>query len=190
MAVVSASMIEDKASVNIEAITPFPIDRLDSLWEWICAARKQVADDFGPQTWDEFVDSELERVTVAASGNVATFAIYRNGELGGYVRAERTGPITCDAHCIFARDFYGYQTTIPALNKVAGQLFEAGIQRITLSTLAHNTPVRALLKRLGAVEEGRLREATLQDGQPVDVLIFGLLRHEWESKQQAPTSEK
>lgn len=164
--------------MTIEVVCPFPDAALPLLWSWIEESRRQVVDDFGPQTWEEFLDAERSR-----SGDVATFAIYRDGIIGGYVRAEKTGPITADAHCIFARDFYGYQTTIPALNEVAEWLFRAGIERITLSTLAHNAAIRALVKRLGAVEEGRLRKCTRQNGEPVDVLIFGLLREEWAAKQ-------
>ena len=175
-------MSKTKPASKIEAICPFPDVALPLLWQWIEEARTQVADDFAPQTPTEFIALERARV---ADGSIINFAIYRDFELGGYVKVVPTGPITCDAHCIFKRDFYGTQTTLPALNDVARQLFEAGIERITLSTLAQNAAIRALLRKLGAVEEGRLREATRQNSLPVDVVVFGLLKHEWEARQNA-----
>jgi RimJ/RimL family protein N-acetyltransferase len=173
-----------KPSARIVVECPFPDVALPLLWNWIEAARNQVADDFGPRTSAEFIEQERARV-----GQVATFAIYRDHELGGYCRVVPTSEITCDVHCIFSKSFYGYQTTLPALNELARQLFEAGIERITMSTFAHNAAIRALLKRGGAIEEGRLREGTRQDGRPVDVLIFGLLKREWEAKQNHPAPE-
>lgn len=175
-------MSKTKPSASIVVECPFPDVALPLLWNWIEEARHQVADDFSPQTPDEFIALERQR---AESGEVLSFAIYRDHELGGYVRVVPTLPMSVEAHCIFKREFYGYQTTLPALNDVARQLFEAGIERLTLPVFAHNTAIRSLLKRGGAVEEGCLRAYTRQNGQPVDVIIFGLLRSDWETKQNS-----
>lgn len=141
-------------------------------------SRRQVADDCSPQTPDEFIAQER-----AMSEKVLTFGIYRDNHLGGYVRVCVQNPWMCEAHCVFSRDFFGYQTTIPALNEVARQLFENGIERITMPIFAHNSAIKGLIKKLGAVEEGRLRECTRQNGRPVDLIVFGLLKREWEAKQ-------
>lgn len=170
-------------SHKIEAIAPFPDAALPLLWQWIEAARSQVADDSSPQTPDEFI--ALER---ARAEDVCTFAIYRDYELGGYVRVVPTSAWACEAHCIFKREFYGYQTTLPALDCVARQVFEAGVTRITMLVYQTNGAIRALLKRLGAVEEGRMRECARQNGQPVDMIIFGLLKREWEASFAARNS--
>lgn len=145
-------------------------------------ARSQVADDFSPQTPDEFIALERARV---AGGEVITFAIYRDNELGGYVRVVPMLPMACEAHCIFKKSFYGTQTTLPALNDVARQLFDAGVERITMPVFAANAAIRALIKKLGAVEEGRLREYTRQNGLPVDMILFGLLKRDWKARQNA-----
>jgi RimJ/RimL family protein N-acetyltransferase len=171
-----------KPSAQIDVIAPFPDVALPLLWMWIEEARSQVADDFSPQTPGEFIALERQR---AESGEVITFAIYRDHELGGYVRVVPTLPMSCEAHCIFSKSFYGYQTTLPALNDVARQLFEAGIERLTLPVFAHNTAIRSLLKRGGAVEEGTLRSYTRQNNEPVDMVIFGLLKSEWLAKQDS-----
>ena len=163
-------------SPKIEAIAPFPDAALSLLWQWIEAARSQVADDSSPQTPDEFI--ALER---ARAEDVCTFAIYRDHELGGYVRVVPLTAWSCEAHCVFKREFYGYQTTLPALDEVARQVFEAGVTRITMLVYQTNTAIRALLKRLGAFEEGRMRECARQNGQPVDMLVYGLLKQEWET---------
>lgn len=54
-----------------------------------------------------------------------------------------------------------------ALNRVEAQVHEA------------NAPSRALLARLGFSQEGRLRQAGYWGGQHHDLLIFSLLKNEW-----------
>ena len=168
-------MSKTSPSAKIEAVTPFPYDELDKLWEWIEAARKAVADDFSPTTPIEFLVDESN-----LPENVATFGILREGELGGYVKAVQTSPIVVEAHCVFKQEFYGSATTIPALSLIAGQLFDCGIERITMPVYAHNFAIKSLIKKLGGVEEGRLRNYTKQNSQPVDLLIFGLLKADFE----------
>lgn len=168
-------MSKIKPSPLIEAVTPFPYRELDKLWEWIEAARKQVADDFSFATPGEFFAEELN-----LPKNIVTFGILRDGELGGYVKAVQTSPIVIEAHCIFKQEFYGSATTIPALSLVARQLFDCGIERITMPVWAHNAAIKKLIQKLGGVEEGRLRNYTKQNGEPVDLAIFGLLKADFE----------
>ncbi len=152
---------------------------LPLLWNWIEEARSAYTDDFSTATPDEFIAIERESASIA---NVATFAIYRDFEIGGYVKAVQTSPIVVECSCIFKREFYGSATTLPALQMVARQLFDAGIERITMSVYAHNSAIKSLIKKLGGAEEGRLRNYTKQNGQPVDLVIFGLLKADFENQ--------
>lgn len=57
---------------------------------------------------------------------------------------------------------------------------ELGLHRLSLDVIADNQPAIALYRRLGFVEEGRLRERVLRDGQRLDLLYMGLLAQDWE----------
>jgi RimJ/RimL family protein N-acetyltransferase len=169
-----------KPSPRVEAVTPFPEQALPLLWHWLEAFRKNVADDDAPDNLEDFIELELQ----ASERGVVTFGIYRDNELGGCVWFQQLSPRMGAAHCVFKKDFFGHVTTIPALNSVAGQLFDAGIERITMQVFEHNHAIKSLIKQIGAKEEGTLREFTTQGGRPVNMVLYGLLKDEWEEKQK------
>jgi RimJ/RimL family protein N-acetyltransferase len=53
------------------------------------------------------------------------------------------------------------------------------LERIELRVIDTNTQARDLYRRLGFVEEGRLRRAAFDEGAAVDVIVMGLLRGEY-----------
>lgn len=57
--------------------------------------------------------------------------------------------------------------------------FGIGLERIELEVFASNLRALELYRRAGFVEEGRRRRARHIDGAYDDILMFGLLRHEW-----------
>ena len=57
----------------------------------------------------------------------------------------------------------------------------ASLERVELEVFASNTRAERLYRRCGFVEEGRRRRARYIDGMHDDILLFGLLRHEWRS---------
>ena len=71
---------------------------------------------------------------------------------------------------------YGHRAVVQAVNHAFGVL---GLDRITAEVFADNTRSVRLLEGAGFVREGVMRESIYRDGQRVDELIFGLLRHEW-----------
>lgn len=57
---------------------------------------------------------------------------------------------------------------------------EININRIALTTDARNMHSRAAIKKLGATEEGTLRQyMILKDGHLRDMVVFSILRNEW-----------
>ncbi|NPV67900.1 MAG: GNAT family N-acetyltransferase [Anaerolineae bacterium] len=56
---------------------------------------------------------------------------------------------------------------------------ELNLHRITATVFSYNTASRRLCERLGFQLEGVFREFLERDGQRHDMLLFGLLRHEW-----------
>ncbi|EIN12886.1 acyl-CoA N-acyltransferase [Punctularia strigosozonata HHB-11173 SS5] len=60
---------------------------------------------------------------------------------------------------------------------------QLGLHRIGLQVLDINVGAIALYKKLGFVEEGRIREARWLDGEWHDLISMGLLEREWKARQ-------
>lgn len=58
---------------------------------------------------------------------------------------------------------------------------ELNLHRLQLTVFEYNTPAIALYERLGFRREGTYREFLERDGQRYDMLLYGLLRSEWET---------
>lgn len=58
---------------------------------------------------------------------------------------------------------------------------ELNLHRVQLSVFSYNQQAINLYKKLGFVQEGVFREHLQRDGQRYDMLLFGLLRREWEA---------
>jgi ribosomal-protein-alanine N-acetyltransferase len=54
-------------------------------------------------------------------------------------------------------------------------------ERVAAFTDAENTPAQRLLEGLGFRREGNLRRASFRDGRWCDMMVYGVLRDEWES---------
>lgn len=57
---------------------------------------------------------------------------------------------------------------------------ELNLHRVCLTVFSYNTTAIALYERLGFVREGVYREHIERDGQRHDMILYGLLRREWE----------
>ena len=60
---------------------------------------------------------------------------------------------------------------------------ELNLYRVCLTVFSYNEPAIALYERLGFVREGAYREHIERDGQHYDMILYGLLRREWESNR-------
>lgn len=56
---------------------------------------------------------------------------------------------------------------------------ETLLRRLTATIAVDNQPSRRLVESLGFVREGVLREHFLIGGEPMDEVVYGLLRSEW-----------
>ena len=62
---------------------------------------------------------------------------------------------------------------------------ELNLFRVTASVPEYNEAAIALLKKAGFTEEVRRRKALERDGRRWDILLFGLLKDEWQNQVQA-----
>lgn len=56
-----------------------------------------------------------------------------------------------------------------------------GLHRLEIRVTVDNVRSRAIAKRLGFTQEAILKEAEWLHGQPLDIILFRLLAHEWRS---------
>lgn len=81
---------------------------------------------------------------------------------------------------VMGRAAWGQGLMQEALGALIGHAFSAmGLRRLEAEISPRNEASLRLAKRLGFTREGLLREKWLNHGQPADVEVYGLLRHEW-----------
>jgi RimJ/RimL family protein N-acetyltransferase len=174
-------------SAKIKIVSPFPLPDLYLVWEWAQAVWNAVSDDFTPRDVNEFIKFQSAWSQLP---NVATWAVYANDEIAGYVRVERD-PLRdwlCEAHCIFKKSLWGrrYGVTDMSLIQIAQEVFDNGIERIGMTIFDSNGGMKALAKRIGAVEEGCLSMQTRKNEKYVNTVVYALTR---ERLQQAKEND-
>jgi RimJ/RimL family protein N-acetyltransferase len=183
-----------KDPFDIEVRNPFPTTWLPAMWKWTQKFWDKVATDSTPTDEDAWIEKQLERIN---NLKLISWGVYRSGELGGYVEmlphvvlaqsSDQAGTVRlstqldciCEVHTIFKQEFWGRRTTIPALNQCASQIFSFGFEIILAPVFEHNNAIRALLRVLGAKEAGPLLQPITQGGEPVQVILYTLLRSDW-----------
>jgi RimJ/RimL family protein N-acetyltransferase len=68
------------------------------------------------------------------------------------------------------------------LNQIIQMAFSAKYERIELEVFASNISAVTLYRKCGFQQEGVKRKARKLDNQYDDILVFGLLKNEWEQK--------
>lgn len=69
-----------------------------------------------------------------------------------------------------------------ALRALLAQAFtERSAHKVWLDTVEDNHRGQHVYRKLGFVEEGRQREAFLNDGKRKDLILYGLLQREWDA---------
>jgi len=164
--------------MSLRVDTPFPDFSLPRVWYWLQEFRSRVADDFAPQTMAEFIEQWRSRP------EQRSWAVSRDGELGGLVTFQPENTVTGVTHCLFKKSFWGHETTVPALRLVYGQIFSEGFNKVCSLAFRDNVQILHLARVLGGDKEGVLREHTLRGGKPVDMMIIGLTRAQFEAPRE------
>jgi len=76
---------------------------------------------------------------------------------------------------------YGYEAAELAL---AFAFSELNLHRVTATVFSYNKRSQGLLEKLGFRREGVFREFLERDGERHDMLLYGLLRPEWERRRR------
>jgi len=168
------SAVSNQLAVSVSE--PFPLFHLPRVWVWTQEFRSRVADDFGPQSLEEFMRLQEAR---AAMG-LRSWGVYRQNELGGIVTFEASSPICGAAHCIFKKSFWGHDTTVEAMRLVFDEVFGGGIEKILSLAFADNVQLLYAVRLLGFQKEGVLRKQTQRGGELVDMMALGCTRDDFQ----------
>lgn len=167
----------DHPSVGVVTLqSPFPEYAVPRVFVWISEFRHRVADDFAPNTLEGFVE-QWER-----DAGRKTWAVIRDGEIGGVITARALSPLVSEAQCVFAKRFWGHETTLVALRLAFAEVFTGSIgevftgttKKISLVLFRDNHAIIGLIKKLGGTVEGTLVDHTLRGGRPVDLVVIGI----------------
>jgi len=66
---------------------------------------------------------------------------------------------------------------------------EEQLRRVSGEVLSFNQPSQRFFRRLGFTEEGRLRRHLLRNNEPVDIILFAMLKEEWISEHSVRVRE-
>jgi len=81
---------------------------------------------------------------------------------------------------VLAKDYQGKGYGSEAISWAVDWAFTfAGLHRVCIETFAFNTGAERLYKRLGFIEEGRVRQEIWFNGKFHDRVILGMLEDEW-----------
>lgn len=164
-------------AVRVES--PFPAYALPRVWLWIEEFRDRIADDFAPQTRDEFVD---QWAIAAADKTRKSWGVWRNDDLGGLViwQPDPRIPGLGKSNAVFKKSFWGRTTARPALAEIYMELFASGVRKIQTAPFRSNNAVISLAKSLGARSEGVFERHTLRRGKWVDVARLAIFKEDFD----------
>ncbi|WP_327991879.1 GNAT family protein [Heyndrickxia sporothermodurans] len=95
-----------------------------------------------------------------------------------------TFPNQCQYQSLFYFDRgkgFGYEAMELALDFA---FYELNLNRVQLTVFDYNQSAISLYKKLGFQQEGSYREFIHRNGKRHDMLLFGLLKREWESRTE------
>lgn len=75
---------------------------------------------------------------------------------------------------------FGREALALALNFA---FYELNLRRVQLTVFSYNRPAIGLYHKLGFTKEGTYREFVQRDGEVHDMYLYGMLRREWDHRQ-------
>lgn len=172
---------------EIRLETPFPLYVVPRIWHWLQPFYDRVYDDAGPKTLEEFVEQWVR----AERNGRRSWAVLKHGGYGGVIVASNISPWVAEMHCIFRKEFWGHENTIPALEAVADQLIAEGIDKVTAGVAFDNHGLIALLRKLGATREGRLLGQLRRQGVPTELTIMAIHKEAYARRRiQQPEQQR
>lgn len=149
--------------------SPCPEDKLPIVWVWTHEFWQQMVDDRTPKTFEGMV--EMNRRDVANGSLQYFFSDADDRPLGG-VWGVNAGDGMFLGHLVFSREAVSTPQKLEMARIAIAKMFESGARKIIWQLFADNRAFRIFLKKLGAVQEGYLKDCTRRDGVLQDVILM------------------
>lgn len=150
-----------------------------------CAADAAVWRELYPISWApaEFDAAWTTTLDQNARGEFISFAVVADGRCVGttsYIRPSAANATVEVGGTYYAPSARGGAVNPAAKRLMLGHAFEAGARRVQLNVDALNARSRAAVLKLGAVQEGILRQDRVTwTGRVRDTVVFSVLAAEW-----------
>jgi RimJ/RimL family protein N-acetyltransferase len=180
-------------------LRPYRADEVDTAWQGL-ALQDEAAHPRRRPADRRLQPSEQFRRRLHHSGRLwrgcLNLAIDRDGRLAGTIQA-RTSPAQTLPAGVYEIGVILYQPRdrgngygAEAVELLTAWLFETGkAERVQAGTDAGNTPMRAVLERLGFQLEGVMRGyGAMSDGTRIDGAMYAVLKPEWMTRARQPAT--
>lgn len=175
--------MSDHAVVEGERVALRPVERDDSRFLRRATTDPDIRVSLGaaaPQNRHQA--EEFLEETVEGEDSIALLVSLDGGPIG-YVAAKHTDRPRPELVYWFVPERHGEGYGTEAVGLFAGYLFRTiDCHGLSARVYEFNGGSRGLLESLGFEREGRLRESWFARGEYVDVLRYGILRREWETR--------
>jgi RimJ/RimL family protein N-acetyltransferase len=135
------------------------------------------ANNFGPEGFNESIDSYLSRPTNRV------FVLFDDGELAGmssFLGIDEGRQCLEIGGTYYRPKFRGTGFNRRVKKMMLERAFSSGIRRVEFRVDRRNARSQAAMKKLGAVREGVLRADRITwNGHVRDTVLFAILKHEW-----------
>jgi ribosomal-protein-serine acetyltransferase len=134
--------------------------------------------------WAEGSTVETTRAFIESGGsgeNLDALGVFVDGTCVGAIGA-RPAPLNgdCEIGYWIASSHEGRGLVTRAASVLIDHVFsELGLHRVTIRAAPDNARSRAIPERLGFTQEGVMREAGWTSAGYRDLVVYGLLEHEW-----------
>jgi len=124
-----------------------------------------------------YVNREPDPLAIVVKGDPLGAMV---GAIGAHWASQPNG--TMEMGYSIAEPYWGRGLVTEAAAAVTRQVFtEYAVERLQARVIAGNDASERVLQKLGFTREGVLRSLILRRGRCVDVIMYSLLRSEWES---------
>ncbi|HEY1749765.1 MAG TPA: GNAT family protein [Caulobacteraceae bacterium] len=146
-----------------------------------CAADQDIWEIYPWSMLGEHFDTWWTR-TLAPDSGWNLFAAILGGEVAGVTGfpPERAAGVVLFGGTYFRPDARGGPTNPESKRLLLAHAFEAGARRVVFNVDPLNARSRAAMNKIGAVEEGIARQASVTwTGRVRDLVVFSILADEW-----------
>ena len=134
----------------------------------------------------QFIQNSLEQLRMQEG---LALGIFYKGSIAGGIGMHEWDQNTRRAQVGYwlAQGHEGKGLVHRSLNKFAAHLFEKiGLNKIEVRFAPANKRSARVAERLGCQVEGVIRQCIMRNGVQDDVVVAGILKHEWKAKQNQP----